>query len=105
MWKLGLLFGFCNCFIWFWAGHNLGYTTILMTTNQALFFFMHVGWPHFVPIVHRKNFSTLSSPLRSFTTGMVAGTSNWNISEIDLSKPLHEASCRLASTMAALVAQ
>lgn len=66
--------------------------------------FQHIELLHFLPILHSKYRSTLSSPQCSFTTGMVAGTSNWNV-ELNSSLPLQERSCFLASLIAPLVAQ
>jgi len=48
--------------------------------------------------------STLSSPQSSFTTGMVAGTSNWKVSG-ELWEPVQENNWALADLIASLVAQ
>ena len=60
--------------------------------------------PYIFPISHFKYLSTMSNPHASFTTGMVAGISNWNGLSVS-SELLHELSCFLASLIAALIAQ
>lgn len=61
--------------------------------------------PQLLFIFHIKYLSTLSNPHSSFTTGMLAGTSTWNVEwEPSLQAPHVESCCR-ASLIAALIAQ